>query len=255
MKAIAKHVVISAVLLIVIVLPVSAQQRQVITMNAAEVVVMNEFGAIARLMNDTLTIEMIDSPEHRADDYKKVDLQKGDKILMCNGKKITGVEAFRTLFDGIAVGETVKLGILRDGHLAIASFPKSDMSATKPGTMVIKQTVGPDGNAEQSTFSSTGEIMIVDGGLLIGAGDDGPVIIEMLPMAKDKITGDMPKKGDRIVSINGELDTNIGELQQLYDKIADGDTVTVVFERDGTKHTAKYVKAPMNVESSMTIQK
>ena len=253
MKSIVKQVLIPAILLLAVALPVSAQQ--VMTMSADEVVVINELGAIARLMNDTLTIEMIDPPDRRADAYKDVDLKQGDKILMCNGKRITGIDSFRSLFDNIAVGETVKFGIVRDGHLALASFPKSEMSANEPGTMIIRQTIGGDGNSEQSSWTGGGEIMILDGGLLIGSGDGGLNIIEILPVANEKITGDKPQKGDRLLSINGELDTNISELQKLYDEIADGETITIIFERDGTKHTATYVKAPLQSDGTITINK
>jgi len=87
--------------------------------------------------------------------------------------------------------------------------------------------------------------VVLDGGLLVGPSDEGLKVIAMLPFASERITGEMPAEGDLIVSVNGEKESEIEAFQAAYDKIADGEMITVIFEREGKQYTATYEKSAM----------
>jgi S1-C subfamily serine protease len=235
-------------------------QTKTMKLDASQAMLLPEFGAMVVLENDTLTIDMITPAEQRSAAYKELDLRKGDQILMCNGKRVIEIEQLRGMVDSIEVGGAIKLGLRRDGHLQIVSYAKAD-PANLPGRMVMmKQESGPGGMIKKTVSfgggdSGEGTVMVLDGGLLIGPGKDGPVVMAMLPDAAKKISGEMPMEGDMILSINGELDTNMQAFQELYDSFPDGEKITIKFERDGKQYTATYVKAPLETGNRKTIHK
>jgi hypothetical protein len=58
--------------------------------------------------------------------YASVDVQTNDLILMVNAKPLRNAEAFRTLYESLAPGDTIALGIKRGEEMHITSFVKMD---------------------------------------------------------------------------------------------------------------------------------
>jgi S1-C subfamily serine protease len=231
-------------------------ETRTMVMDASTTIFVNELGAMIQASGDTLTIEMIMPADQRHADYKDVDLKKGDRILMCNGKKLEDIASLRELIDSLEYGETIKFGVIRDGQMMMASFPKADPS--KLGGRMMMMQVEDDGTGEVKKTMTLGgpggvegTVVVLDGGLILAPGEESLKVVALMPFAADKISGEMPAEGDLIVSVNDVKETDAAGFQAEYDKIADGETVTVVFSRDGKQHTATYEKSPMQSRQMM----
>ncbi len=221
-----------------------------ITFDDESAMIIPGLGALVEMDGDTLKVAMIPPAEQRPEAYREVDIQANDRILMANGKRLRVIADLRTLLDSLETGAAIKLGIARDGRMMMASFARADDSAPG-GPMMIKKTVDGSGQMTQKVMSFGGHggiegtVAVLDAGLIIGPAEAGLKVVALLPHASERISGEMPAEGDLVISVNNNIETDIQAFQSTYDDIPDGDTVTVVFERDGERHTATYVKSPM----------
>lgn len=241
----------------------SAQEAHTRTMTLSpdEASILPGIGALVLLKDSALVVDMVPDPDQRPDKFREVDLKKGDVILMANGHRVKTAGELNEAIEAVEIGDPVKLGIKRDNAMLITSFERVDapgrqvvMTTTmgEPGTAGSQRKVvrmgGPEGE--------DGTVLVLDGGLIIGRGTSGPepVVVALLPDAADKIEGEMPQEGDEIVSINGNLDTNISAFEEWYNSVPDGEKVNVVFKRDGKELKCSYTKAELK-HGSMMIKK
>jgi S1-C subfamily serine protease len=213
-------------------------------------VIIPGLGAIVELTDDTLTVSMIPPAGQRPEIYREVDIQPNDRILMANGRRLRTIADLRGLLDSLETGTVIKLGLARDGRMMMASFARADDSAPG-GPMMIKRTIGGSGQTTEKVMSFGGHggvegtVAVLDAGLIIGPAEGSLKVVALLPQASERIKGEVPAEGDLIISVNDNIDTDIQAFQAVYDDIPDGETVTVIFEREGKRHTATYVKTAM----------
>jgi len=245
--------VIPAAVLLAVALVTAAPAQQIetqtMTFNRDSVVIIPGLGAIIESAGDTLRATFVPPIEMRPDEFKEVDLREKDLILMADGKRLRTTADLRTLLDAAAVGDTIKLGLKRGDDIMISSLVKGDADPGS-GPVVMMRVEAEDQGAARKTVTMGGAdgtaetVAVLEGGLIVGPGSDGLQIIALLPDAEERLAGEMPQAGDRLVSINGESRSGPEALQLWYDGLPGGDSITVVFEREGIRHTARYVKAP-----------
>ena len=72
--------------------------------------------------------------------YAGIDVQANDLILMVNAKPLKTAAAFKTLYESLAPGDTITLGIKRGEAMHLASFVKIDpKDMPKDRKIVIKK--------------------------------------------------------------------------------------------------------------------
>lgn len=72
--------------------------------------------------------------------YAGIDVQANDLILMVNAKPLKAAGAFKTLYESLAPGDTITLGIKRGEAMHLASFVKMDpKDMPKDRKIVIKK--------------------------------------------------------------------------------------------------------------------
>lgn len=72
--------------------------------------------------------------------YAGIDVQANDLILMVNAKPLKAANAFKTLYESLAPGDTITLGIKRGEAMHLASFVKMDpKDMPKDRRIVIKK--------------------------------------------------------------------------------------------------------------------
>lgn len=72
--------------------------------------------------------------------YAGIDVQANDLILMVNAKPLKAANAFKTLYESLAPGDTITLGIKRGEAMHLASFTKMDpKDMPKDRKIVIKK--------------------------------------------------------------------------------------------------------------------
>ncbi len=198
-----------------------------------EMMMINEFGGMIMLKDSAVTVEMIMPSDNRPDAYKDLDILQGDIIIMVNGSKIKSVEALQEAYDKTSAGDMVKLAISRDGKMMMRKFIKADPeSMPKPVVMTMTGIGGDDGN----------NLALAGVGVMLKA-EDGRLSVEsLINNIMPKFDGATPRPGDVILKIQGDDYASPQAFTDAYDKIATGETVTLVIERDGKELTTSFVR-------------
>ncbi len=193
-----------------------------------EVVVLRELGVVAGPgeKDDEVRLMMLLPGTQR-----EIALQKGDLILMINGKRVRDVATLREAYEAAAIGEVVKLGIRRGDERFLTSFEKEPPGAMGEGGAVRVVLGGPG-----SDFDDIHPLP--EFGVLL-AEKNGELVVAMeLPMGTPAL-----KKDDVVQSINGRTVASLEEFRAAYEPMAVGEDVELVVKRDGDEIRATRAKA------------
>jgi len=97
---------------------------------------------------------------------------------------------------------------------------------------------------------SNGQLAVLLGsGLIFKQDGDAVVVAAMMPNAKDALGGVKVSEGDRILKIQDKDVTDPSMLQEAYDAIEVGKSVSLVMTHDGKEFTVTFDKneAPENI--------
>ena len=192
-----------------------------------DVIVLRELGVVAGPgeEDDEVRLMMLLPGTER-----EVALEKGDLILMVNGKRVRDVATLREAYDAAGIGEVVKLGIRRGDERFLTSFEKKDPEEMEEGGGMRVMVGGPG-----SDFDDIHPLP--EFGVLL-AEKDGAVMVAMeLPMGTPAF-----KKDDVVQSINGQTIGSLQELRDTYEQLAVGDDVALVVMRDSDEISATRAK-------------
>lgn len=214
-----------------------------------------ELGALIFEKDSTLTVEHVMEANMRPKVYKDVDLVKGDVIMMANGKRTYTADALSLVLDSLKAGDDIKLGVRRDKDMQIVSFKKADPKDL-PQIKMVKQAMpgewksggeGGQGGPKmvmhtEGSAGPDGQLAVLGGnGLIFKQDSNAVVVLAVLPGAV--LGGADVKEGDRILKIQDKDVTGPSMLQEAYDSIDAGKTVTIVLSRDGKESTVSFDKA------------
>ncbi|MFA6468276.1 MAG: PDZ domain-containing protein [Bacteroidota bacterium] len=191
------------------------------TISADDAIIIREIGAVVLPKENMLVVNIILGNHEKT----SVDIQKDDRILMMNGKKLKGIKDLRELYEKASVGQEIKLGLKRNENLLIATFTKkSNEELNKEGSR---------GGMVMRMEREEGEILLPALGLALKTKGDKAVVNKTLPTASNNFITFSPIKDDIIVSINGKSVSSAEEFDEAYTELNEGDKVTIVFSRDG----------------------
>ena len=235
-------VVTTTAVLLAAAAPAQQLQTRTLTLDSDSAVILPELGAVLEMKNDTLSVLAVAPSEARAAEYRGVDLQEGDRVIMADGKRVTTAAAMRALLDSAAMGDTVRLALRRDKKLIMVTFVKAD-PAKQPGRLMMVQGAPGTDTSGQATVTMGGpgaSLTMLVGAFVVGPEGDGVSVKANLPNAAAPVSGEPLQAGDHIVSLNDRPVTGLESVRTLSESLREGDTVRVVFERAGTRHTAQY---------------
>jgi hypothetical protein len=249
MKGIVTVIAAASVIAVILAAAAPAQQVETRTMrfHPDSVFIVPGLGAVVEPQSDTLCVTTIPPADMRPDGFNDVDLRQGDRLLMANGKRLRTIAGLKVLFEETATGDTIKLGLKRGNEMMITPLIKREPDPGSGPVVMMHVEAGAQGDMKKSvSLAGPGgvetTVAVLDGGLVIGPGGDGLAVVALLPGAAEKLSGELPEPGARLISINGEAHAEPSELQTWYDNIPSGDSITVVFEQGGTERTVRYVK-------------
>ena len=202
--------------------------RRLHTVPEGEPFLLKELGAVVVPDTGALKVVTIMPPAQRPAAYKDVDLQGDDVIAMANGRRITTVKDLQRLYDSLAVGSLLKLGVRRGGEMHMVSLVKGDPK----GLPQLKMKIMHRGDGEE-TFPAVG--------VSIKVNDKSLVIDELLPGETPVKTLDV-KPGDIITSINGTPVSSLKEYEDVFDNLAPGREVTWSLARGESRHSVTFLK-------------
>jgi len=222
-----------------------AQMRTLKIEGSGEVFMLKELGAIISEGENGLAVLMVLPPEQRAKAYRDIDLQEGDVIMMFNGKRAKTSVQIEEAYDGLKIGDEIKLGIKRDKDMMIATLAKANPDDL-PGQMKIMKSDSCPASADM-TLAGVGLMLTKDNGKLI--------IDDVLVGLADKFTGPLPEKGDVILKIQGTPISQPDQLSEIFDKIKTGEKVDMVLGRGDQEISTGFAKPDCTQGKPMIIRK
>jgi len=237
------------VLVPAVLLAASPENAKVISANPDDVFFLQELGALITQDGETIKIDFAAPADSRAAEYKSVDLESGDIIIMANGKKVKSVKDLRSRYDDMEIGEDVKFAVKRDKKMMIVAFPKADPENLPKAQMMMVQ-VDEDGESTVSATSesgtqvikmepgSAGNVTLIELGLLLGESEGTVIVTNLLPHASKFLGDSKIAEGDTVKSIQGKSVSALEEYSEIYESIPVGDTVRMVFLHDGKEISA-----------------
>lgn len=238
--------------------------HKVITVEQDAVMFLQELGALIIQDGETISFDFVAPTDNRSEEYRSVDIESGDIIMMVNGKRVKSMKDLKTQYEDAVIGEDIKFGIKRDKKMMIVAFQKADPE-NAPKQQMMMVTMDDDGEGTVSTTSesgtqvikmeagSPGNITLLDLGLLLGEDDDKLIVTNILPHAS-KILGDVEvSEGDIIKSIQGKSVTSLDKFAELYESIPVGESVSLIFLHDSKEVSVSFTRP--DTQKNMMIER
>lgn len=209
-----------------------------------------ELGAVIIGGEKEIKVEAVLPAEHRPKAYQDIDLQNGDLIVMMNAKRVKSAKEIEEIYNGLKVGEEVKLGVKRKEERFIASFAKADPKDLPQRMMMVMDTDEAGGQAEPTRRlvmggrEFSGDVAPLPGlGIIAGSKNGSEVrVLDLMPNASQVLGSTDIKKDDVILALNGEKIKSAVQLGELYEKIAVGAKLELHYRRGEKSMTASLVK-------------
>ncbi len=200
----------------------NAQEMRIIKGKPGEIFMLPEVALLFNLEDKKILVENVMPKDMRDKNYKNVDLQEKDEILMVNGKKIKTPKDCEDIYDKLKVGEEFKMGIGRNDKMFIVSFKKADPEKLKSGgRMVVKMN---DKDEDIRVLPEFGIVL---------SGSKGKVTIKEAIKEIPNTEGKDAKSGDLVLKINDKEIKNLtGRRWGIMIIIKTGRELTLSLQRD-----------------------
>jgi PDZ domain-containing secreted protein len=156
-----------------------------------------------------------------------VDLKKGDKILMVNGKKIKTAKEVTTIYEALKTGEEFKMGISRDDKMQMVSFKKGD---AKVKGVMHQEAIKMDGKS-RNIFPT------LELGFILEGKKDKLNIMKIMPGAPDFITKAKIAEGDQLIKVNKKPVKTVEQFTEEFAEIKTGQEMEITFLKNGKEIT------------------
>lgn len=199
-----------------------------------------EIGAIAGVDEGTnaVTFGTVLPKEVRPEEYRDLDVQQGDTVLMMNGERIRDVASMRALYDELPAGGEVKLGLKRGEERFLVKFAKLDpevLAAGGPGTVISHG--GGRTTTRMIRTGDGGDVELVpELHALVGERDGGLQVVTVIA------TSDL-QEGDAVTALNGRSVDSLDAFRELYEAVKIGDGLRFTVRRDGETVAVSTIKA------------
>lgn len=139
----------------------------------------------------------------------------------------------------------MKLVLKRDDNRIRVSLAKADpKDMPKMQTKVMGGgggSCGSGGMARDITFDGD-PVACVEIGVVFAVKSGKITVADVLPLPGVSLLKSKPKNGDRLASLQNQTIATAAALQEVWDKIAVGDSVNLVLQRGDQTMTSRFVK-------------
>ena len=212
-------------ILCLLVLPGSSfsQQMYMATSQDGPVLFLDEMGVILKEINKSIVVDFASPASSRKEEYRKYDIQKGDKVLMVNGKKAAKMDDVQKIYEGLKKGEEFKMGMSRDEKMSMVAFKKGDAEKGHGGHAMTTKITGDPKNM----------LPVMELGFILQLKKDKLVVTNMLPTMPQFLTKANLKEGDQVVKLNGSAVNTIDQFKKGIEKIKTGENIELTFMQNG----------------------
>lgn len=205
---------------------------------------LGELGAVVVDDGKEIKFLHVAPADMRPQAYKDLDVQAGDVVLMCNGKRLKTLKELEAAYKETAVGTEFKMGVRHKEERFIVSFLKADPKDLPKMEMQMATTGGPASGGggvkmQRFTFGGGDDVAPLMGlGLIIGKKDNVFKIVGIMPNAAQ---GDF-KQDDIMESFNGEKIKSTQQLSEMFEKLAVGAKIELQYKRGDKTMQASLAK-------------
>lgn len=186
--------------------------------------------------DETIMVKILLPAENRPEGYDDLDLKQGDEILMVNAKRVKKVKDLKEIYDGLDIGETVKLGIRRKEEMFIVSFDKVDPEKLPKQRMKISREKGGMGTGKMVKLANTGD------GFVIKEVNNQVFIHRIFPQLQKVLDNADIREGDLILSLNDKKIESNQQYVQIWSKITVGADIFLNISREGKQMSITFKK-------------
>lgn len=208
---------ITIIMILFIAISIPAQMKT-IKIGGGDAFDIPEVGALVVKDKDNLKFDFVSPAENRPKNYKDVDLQQGDFLIMLNGKKVSSIKDCRSIYEDLKTGDDFKMGIKRGDRMFITSFKKADPKDLPKRKIVI---MNDEHNGDMLLFTGMG--------VLVTKKDNKAVIKSLLRNDVDAVKKANLKEGDEVISLNKKDIKSFDQLKKDFEAIKTGAWVDVRF--------------------------
>ena len=233
---------LSIILMSVLMLsPSKAQETRTMSFDAATSLMLAEFQAMLVEEDGEIKVRMRMGGSDESGDK----LERGDLIIMMNGKRAANIAELRKIYESVPKDEEVKIGVRRGNERFILQKMKGDMPEGGPRMVMRMET---DGDGEQP-------IIIPELGFLLADNESDVSIRRMLePLLPQEIKDlDIDLEGFTINTINNTKPKSAAHAKELIAELKVGDSISFQLSKndDEVSFTIKKPEAKGNVNISI----
>lgn len=179
----------------------------------ADIVVLRELGVVAGVEEASGDLQVL---VVLPDAEPEVPLERGDLLLMIDGKRVRDTAAVREIYEAAEVGAVIKVGFRRGDERFLASFEKEE---EEPGAVRMMVVGGPG--------SEGGDMQpLMEFGVILQERDGAVVVGMQMPVDEPALLED-----DVLKSINGRQISSLADFREAYGALAVGDDVALLAMR------------------------
>jgi S1-C subfamily serine protease len=190
---------------------------------------LQELGAVIIASNGTLKVEHVMPKDERSKAYAEADLQEGDIIMMGNQKALKSTKDLQQLYESVAIGSEVKLGLKRGEQMFIVTILKADPKDLPK--MRIQIGGGGDDVAALPAV-----------GVLLKSVGNKVIIAEKLDDVSTALAKADVKANDQVIALNKKTVRSLKSFTDAYDGLTVGSLVEWSLRRGAKTLTVSFAK-------------
>lgn len=200
-------------------------QTRTMSFDASNSLMIQEMSAMLQFENDQVTVAVrLGGGDAKPGEDR---LEQGDIILMMNGKRATNIEDLKTMYEELASGEEIKVGVRRGEERFIIRGTKGDIPKNS-GVQMVFQNDDLAGDEEGSTPTVLPSL-----GLILKNSDDGITVQSVIgPLVPQEIKK-MNIEGYSITKFNGKKPDDAESVKDAIEALEVGDEISLTFVKDG----------------------
>lgn len=217
---------------ILLVFPKLSNGQQAMTLDAETNMIIQEFGVVLTFENSQISVQLVLGS--RNNEQSEDQLERGDLIVMMNGKRASDLETLRATFDEIEDGQEIKIGVQRGEERFILEAIKGDMPET-PGRMVMDIEAGENGEGITP-------VIVPEIGAVLADQEGSINVLRAIPPIQPQEIKDASIEGYSITAVNGKDVTSAEEVQSMLADLEVGAEISITFTTDGDEKLITFAK-------------
>ena len=169
-----------------------------------------------------------------------VDIREGDVILSINDIPVASAQEAKDLYQQVVDHSTMRLETRRGRQIQVHSFskiPDVDQEPRVKKPIIIQSVNGSQGRVIPHT-----QVRMWSAGILIANRQDSVVVTRLADHDEKPVPLQAIERGDVFLALNGEPINTTDQFIAIYDRIKQGDDITLEMQRNERRFDVLFKK-------------